>query len=70
MGHPRIKPRLGVRTGVVMVVLRPAGLVVVDGGFYDAAAEDGLFVARGRTVTVTRSEGGVLYCTPQVRKAK
>ena len=36
----------------------------------DAAAEDGLFVARGRTVTVTRIEGGVLYCTPQERKTE
>lgn len=29
-----------------------------------------LFVARGRTVTVTRIEGGVLYCTPQERKTE
>ncbi|WP_370806616.1 hypothetical protein [Alistipes indistinctus] len=43
---------------------------MVDGRYYDAAAEDGLFVARGRTVTVTRIEGGVLYCTPQERKTE
>ena len=54
----------------VMAVLRPSGRVMVDGRYYDAAAEDGLFVARGRTVTVTRIEGGVLYCTPQERKTE
>ena len=59
VSHPQIEPELVGRTALVMAVLRPSGRVMVDGRYYDAAAEDGLFVARGRTVTVTRIEGGV-----------
>ena len=70
VSHPQIEPELVGRTALVMAVLRPSGRVMVDGRYYDAAAEDGLFVARGRTVTVTRIEGGVLYCTPQERKTE
>lgn len=70
VSHPQIEPELVGRTALVMAVLRPSGRVIVDGRYYDAAAEDGLFVARGRTVTVTRIEGGVLYCTPQERKTE
>lgn len=57
VSHPQIEPELVGRTALVMAVLRPSGRVIVDGRYYDAAAEDGLFVARGRTVTVTRIEG-------------
>lgn len=70
VSHPQIEPTLVGRTALVMAVLRPSGRVMIDGRYYDAAAEDGLFVARGRTVTVTRIEGGVLYCTPQERKTE
>ena len=42
--------------------LRPAGKVMIDGRLYEAAGDNGAFIPRGRTVTIVRDEGGVLYC--------
>lgn len=48
--------------GVVSAVLRPSGKVIVEGEYYDAVAEDGLFLPTGTEVKITRVESGTLYC--------
>ncbi len=50
------------RRGTVTAVLRPAGRVEIDGAYYEATAEDGMFIEKGAPVEVVRDEGGVLYC--------
>ena len=48
--------------GVAHTPLRPAGKVLINGHFYDAAGDNAAFIDRGATVTVVRDEAGVLYC--------
>ena len=50
------------RTGTVTAVLRPSGKIVLDGIYYDAVAENGLFIGRGEKVRVVRVGNGQLYC--------
>lgn len=50
------------REGITVVPLRPAGKIEIDGRRWEAAGDNGLFIEKGRTVTVTRRENGVLYC--------
>ena len=45
-----------------MSVLRPSGHVLLQNRYYDAVAEDGLFIDKGKRVKIVRVEGGVLYC--------
>jgi membrane-bound serine protease (ClpP class) len=42
--------------------LRPAGKVIIDGKYHEAAGDNGIFIEKGTTVTITRDEGGILYC--------
>ncbi len=49
-------------TATVAAVMRPTGKVTIDGVYYEAASEDGLFIDKGSEVIVVRDEGGVLYC--------
>ena len=48
--------------GVTHTPLRPAGRVLIDGVFYDAAADDAAFIDKNISVVVVRDEAGVLYC--------
>lgn len=50
------------RTGTTSTPLRPAGRVLIDGRYYDAAGDNAAFIEKGRQVTIVRDEGGVLYC--------
>ncbi len=50
------------REGVTVVALRPAGKVEIDGRRWEAAADNGLFIDKGKTIVVVRREGGILYC--------
>ncbi len=68
VSHPIVEPKLVGRTALVVAVLHPSGRVMLDGQYYDAVGEDGLFIKRGEMVTITRVEGGTLYCIPQESK--
>lgn len=46
----------------VSATLRPSGKVEIDGQYYDAVAEDGMFVDKGTRVVVSREASGNLYC--------
>lgn len=59
--QPSLSDLIG-RTGAVTAVLRPSGKVLVDGTYYEAVAEDGLYIERGAVVKIVRAEGGLLYC--------
>lgn len=68
VGQQPSLPDLIGRTGTVTAVLRPSGKVLVDGTYYEAVAEDGLYIERGAVVEIVRAEGGLLYCRrPQGR---
>ena len=62
VGQQPSLPDLIGRTGTVTAVLRPSGKVLVDGTYYEAVAEDGLYIERGAVVEIVRAEGGLLYC--------
>ena len=62
VGQQPSLPDLIGRTGTVTAVLRPSGKVLVDGTYYEAVAEDGLYIERGTVVEIVRAEGGLLYC--------
>lgn len=49
-------------TGVTLTALRPAGKVMIGNDILEAAGENGQFIDKGVEVTVSRDEGGVLYC--------
>lgn len=63
VSHPSVASDLVGRTARVAAVLRPSGRISLDGTYYDAIAEEGQFIPRGRQVTITRFEGGIAYCT-------
>lgn len=65
VSHPQVASELIGKTAEVAAVLRPAGRVIIDGIYYDAIAEEGQFIPRGKQVIITRFEGGVVYCTQQ-----
>jgi len=44
------------------ILLPTSGKVLVDGTYYEAVAEDGLYIERGAVVEIVRAEGGLLYC--------
>lgn len=46
----------------VAAVLHPSGRVFLQDRYYEAVAEDGLFIDKGTRVIIVRVEGGVLYC--------
>ena len=62
VGHRLPQDGLVGRTGTVTAVLRPSGKIVLDGIYYDAVAENGLFIGRGEKVRVVRVGNGQLYC--------
>lgn len=47
---------------LVAAVLHPSGRVLFQNRYYEAVAEDGLFIDKGTRVRVVRVEGGILYC--------
>lgn len=49
--------------GVADTVLRPSGIVIINGKSYDAKAEYG-FIEKGEKIKVTRSETGQVYVIP------
>lgn len=65
VSHPQVASVLIGKTAEVAAVLRPSGRVIIDGIYYDAIAEEGQFIPRGKQVIITRFEGGVVYCTQQ-----
>ena len=65
VSHPQVASELIGKTAEVAAVLRPSGRVIIDGIYYDAIAEEGQFIPRGKQVIITRFEGGVVYCTQQ-----
>lgn len=65
VSHPQVTSELIGKTAEVAAVLRPSGRVIIDGIYYDAIAEEGQFIPRGKQVIITRFEGGVVYCTQQ-----
>lgn len=65
VSHPQVASELIGKTAEVAAVLRPSGRVIIDGIYYDAIAEEGQFIPRGKQVIITRLEGGVVYCTQQ-----
>ena len=46
----------------VASVLHPSGRILLQERYYEAVAEDGMFIDKGTRVIVVRVEGGVLYC--------
>ena len=46
----------------VAAVLHPSGKVIINGLHYEAMADDGQFIDKGKWVKVIRVEGGILYC--------
>ncbi len=50
------------KTGIAHTVLRPSGMVDIDGEIFDAVAEMG-FIGKGEAVKVIRDEAGQLYVT-------
>lgn len=65
VSHPQVASELIGQTAEVAAVLRPSGRVIIDGIYYDAIAEEGQFIPRGKQVIITRFEGGVVYCAQQ-----
>lgn len=65
VSHPQVASELIGKTAEVAAVLRPSGRVIIDGIYYDAIAEEGQFIPRGKQVIITRLEGGIVYCTQQ-----
>lgn len=65
VSHPQVTSELIGKTAEVAAVLRPSGRVIIDGIYYDAIAEEGQFIPRGKQVIITRFEGGVVYCAQQ-----
>lgn len=65
VSHPQVASELIGKTAEVAAVLRPSGRVIIDGIYYDAIADEGQFIPRGKQVIITRFEGGVVYCTQQ-----
>lgn len=65
VSHPQVASELIGKTAEVAAVLRPSGRVIIDGIYYDAIAEEGQFIPRGKQVIITRFEGGVVYCAQQ-----
>lgn len=65
VSHPQVASELIGQTAEVAAVLRPSGRVIIDGIYYDAIAEEGQFIPRGKQVIITRLEGGVVYCAQQ-----
>lgn len=65
VSHPQVASVLIGKTAEVAAVLRPSGRVIIDGIYYDAIAEEGQFIPRGKQVIITRFEGGVVYCAQQ-----
>lgn len=65
VSHPQVASELIGQTAEVAAVLRPSGRVIIDGIYYDAIAEEGQFIPRGKQVIITRLEGGIVYCTQQ-----
>ena len=65
VSHPQVASELIGKAAEVAAVLRPSGRVIIDGIYYDAIAEEGQFIPRGKQVIITRFEGGVVYCTQQ-----
>ncbi len=51
------------KEGVADTVLRPSGIVIVDGKNYDAKAEYG-FIEKGQKIKITRCETGQVYVIP------
>ena len=62
VSFPKTDPAIVGKTGTVTSTLRPSGKIIVDGQYYEAVAEEGFFIDKGNTVTITRLEGGVVYC--------
>ena len=58
VSHPQVASELIGKTAEVAAVLRPSGRVIIDGIYYDAIAEEGQFIPRGKQVIITRFEGG------------
>ena len=52
--------------GITHTPLRPSGRIVIDGTFYDAAADNAAFIDKNVSVVVVRDEAGVLYCRPDL----
>jgi membrane-bound serine protease (ClpP class) len=50
------------KEGTTATELRPSGKVEVEGVRYQASADNGLYIDKNRSVTVTRNEGGIIYC--------
>ena len=48
--------------GVATTVLRPTGKIRIGDSYYEAAAENGLFIPKDTQVEVVRDEAGILYC--------
>lgn len=65
VSHPQVASELIGKTAEVAAVLRPSGRVIIDGIYYDAIAEEGQFIPRGKQIIITRFEGGVVYCAQQ-----
>lgn len=65
VSHPQVASELIGQTAEVAAVLHPSGRVIIDGIYYDAIAEEGQFIPRGKQVIITRFEGGVVYCAQQ-----
>ncbi len=50
------------RSGIVSSDLKPAGRIYVDGQAWQAASDEGFFIAKGEKVHIVRYEGGTAYC--------
>ena len=50
------------RSGIVSADLKPSGRVYVNGQAWQAASDEGIFIAKGEKVRIVRYEGGVAYC--------
>lgn len=61
ISHERRRDLSGL-SATTSTALRPAGKLLIDGKYYEAASENGIFIDKGTTVTITRDEGGILYC--------
>jgi membrane-bound serine protease (ClpP class) len=55
----RQKEKIG-KTGTAQTMLRPSGMIEVDGELFDAKAEIG-YIEKGEKIRVTRDEAGQLY---------
>ncbi len=61
VSHKPLRALVGL-DAVTSTALRPAGKILVDGKYYEAASDNGIFIEKNTTVTITRDEGGILYC--------